>query len=90
MLNIYHISLLNKFKTNKKMATTRLLTTIGFKNLNEEQFKLYEQIWFAFKEFLKDDALKLLREWEQKYPELPSHSLFRHKEIKSKNYYPYL
>jgi hypothetical protein len=68
------------------MANTRLLTTQGFKELTEEQFKLYQQIWNSYNEQIKDDAIKLLKEWEKKYPELASHIFFPYKEIRNKNY----
>jgi hypothetical protein len=64
----------------------RILTNQGYKELNQEQYDLYNQINNAYNELRKDDALKLLNLWEKNYSNLPSYLFFHPKEIRSKYY----
>lgn len=64
----------------------RILTHQGFKSLDKPQYELYSEVWKSYKELRKDDALRFLKEWESKYPNLQSHLFFYPKEIRSKDY----
>jgi hypothetical protein len=64
----------------------KILTHQGFKSLDKSQYELYSEIWKSYKELRKDDALRFLKEWESKYPNLHSHLFFYPKEIRSKDY----
>jgi hypothetical protein len=64
----------------------KILTHHGFKSLDKCQYELYSEVWKSYKEHRKDDALRFLKEWESKYPNLHSHLFFYPKEIRSKNY----